>query len=48
MKKWFAKVKNNMKERLEKFAEENRKIHHGQRLDCCSGSKRPVVKVKRY
>jgi hypothetical protein len=47
MKKWLAKVKDNMKERLEKFAEENRKIHQGQRLDCCSMNRKPVVKGKR-
>ncbi len=44
MKKWLAKVKDNMKERLEKLAEENRKIYHGQRLDCCTINKRPVIK----
>lgn len=48
MKKWLARVKDNMKERLEKFAEENRKIHQGQRLDCCSINRKPVVKGKHY
>jgi hypothetical protein len=46
MKKWFMKIKDNIKKRLEKLAEENRKIHHGQRLDCCNINRRPVVESK--
>ena len=48
MKKWLKKIRDNMNERLEKLAEENRKIYQGKRLDCCSINKKPVVKGRQY
>ena len=48
MKKWLTKVKKKMEERLEHLAEENRKMYHGERLDCCTINKNPVVKGKAH
>ena len=44
---WLKRVKENMKKRLEKLAEENRKLYGGKKLDCCSINRTQVSKAKR-
>jgi len=44
---WLKRVKDNIKKRLERLAEENRKLYGGKRLDCCSINRTQVVGRKR-
>jgi len=40
----MRKIRENIKNKLEKLAEENRKQFHGGRLDCCTVNRTPAVK----
>lgn len=46
-KMWLKRVKETVKKRLERLAEENRKLYGGKKLDCCSINRTPVSKAKR-
>jgi hypothetical protein len=46
-KMWLKRVKGNIKKRLEKLAEENRKLYGGKKLDCCSINRTQAIKNKK-
>jgi len=43
VKNLFEKMKERIEKRLEKLAEENRKIYGGKKLDCCTINRKPSV-----
>ena len=43
----LRKIGENIKKKLEKLAEENRKQFGGKRLDCCTVNRTPTVKRSR-
>jgi len=48
MKSLFEKMKEKIKKRLEKLAEENRKIYGGKKLDCCTINRKRLAEMNNY
>lgn len=48
MKNLFEKMKERIEKRLEKLAEENRKIYGRRKLDCCTINRKLPVEMNSY